>query len=188
MPTPGIGGGRLAAVAAAHKKQQATRKLLNLSERGIQKAPVGPPAVAPAQPPAPASQAAPGAAAAAPPPASNRPARLAKVQGFLDSMQAGAQMPGPENALQPEGTPEPTMLEPALRAASALNEPPETQIMRVLGRPGSPREVALFTMRLQLERELNRPPTINEITQRLLGGGIPSPSFPVAFEIPQQGQ
>lgn len=93
-------------------------------------------------------------------------------------------MPQEQGNVQPVTTQQ-VPVEPLLQAANAMNESADTQFYRLAGRPGSPREVAIFQTRMQLEHELGRPPTVNELKSRIAEPSIQSPSFPIAFELPQ---
>ena len=173
--------GPLSHLAATRARVQKTRQLLGLSERGVQKPQSGPPPVAPANPSPPAT------APQTPvegPATDPRQQLLQRANAHLQSLQVGAQMPPEQNQVQPVTTQQ-VPIEPLLQAANALNESADTQFYRLAGRPGSPREVAMFQTRMQLEHELGRPPTINELKSRISEPSIQSPSLPIAFELPQ---
>jgi hypothetical protein len=184
----GTGGGRLAVIAATKLRVDKTRKLLGLSGQGIQKPLTGPPPQGPAAtntpPPAVVATAGPAPTTPTGPQTTHDPALLGRVRDFL-AQQQGQTAAAPQGAdvISPPAAPSPP-IEQALQAASAQNEPIETQYFRLAGRPGSPQELAVFATRIQLEKELGRPPTAPEIRGRLLGSAIQSPALPVALELP----
>ncbi len=69
-----------------------------------------------------------------------------------------------------------------IKQLGAANRPPETQFFRIAGREASPRELALFNARLMLERQLNRPPTVNEMRTFIARGSAIAPLFSPAVE------
>lgn len=69
-----------------------------------------------------------------------------------------------------------------IKQLGAANRPPETQFFRIAGREPSPRELALFNARLMLERQLNRPPTVNEMRTFIARGSAIAPLFSPAVE------
>ena len=69
-----------------------------------------------------------------------------------------------------------------IKQLGAANRPPETQFFRIAGREPSPRELALFNARLMLERQLKRPPTVNEMRTFIARGSAIAPLFSPAVE------
>ena len=69
-----------------------------------------------------------------------------------------------------------------VKQLGAANRPPETQFFRIAGREPSPRELALFNARLMLERQLKRPPTVNEMRTFIARGSAIAPLFSPAVE------
>lgn len=186
MPPRGSGGSTLDNLSAQRRRLARTRaEIFSSGSVGS----LTPGRAAP-PPPSPTPQAgqpasAPSAEVAAAPVADQATARdqmLTKVQGFLEQQRTGGATPapGPVQAVSAEGNP--AGLQQQLNDLQAARLSPEVQFYRVAGRPGSPREIAAFSTRLQLEQQLGRPPTRGEIATALTSADTFNPTSPVAFE------
>ena len=186
MASPGVSGSVIGNIAAQRKRVQRARQLLGLSDKGIPKPQQGPPPKAPKDPrppqtvpeaPAPEQFQSPEAEQA-------RQEMLKKVQAFLQQVQTGGAAPVQESPIQPVNTEaaaaQPIL--PQLEQFSRPHEPLSLQFARIAGRSPTPRELAVFSARIELERQLGRPPTASELKQYIMRPEAASPSFPVAFE------
>lgn len=158
----GGGGSTLANLARRRQQLQQSRKALGMDvERGAPQAPTRtqpqpvPPPQAPAQPTQPQG-------------GNDRAAMVAQVQQFIQ--QRRGQRRG--EAAQPQRRPVEgisTRAGPDVRLTERIDQlgaakrPVETQFYRLAGREGTPREIAIFRGRLELERQLKRPPTETEL-------------------------
>lgn len=183
-----MGGSTLGNLAARRAALQANRKRLSGSaDRGAPQAPTR------AQP--------------QPPPLSPQQPQTAPTDG---QQPAGGEIPTDEQALEQVGeflqttgaqaqnrnvTPRRTiegvnarpgaegpLIGERIKKLGVANRPPETQFFRIAGREPSPRELALFNARLMLERQLNRPPTVNEMRTFIARGSAIAPLFSPAVE------
>lgn len=184
----GRAGGVLENVTAQARRVRKTRQLLGLSERGVPKAPVGPPATVPADPrppqvvPQPDIQQAAGGVAPS--------SRLEKAQQFLAGLQGGAaanQQPVATSPISPVETSAPGMLSARMASVGMQNAPVDMQFYNMSGRAGSPRELVVLGARMLLERQLGRAPTVQELRQFVSRPTEISPSFPTAFEANPEG-
>lgn len=164
MTVRGGGGGSTLAHNDSRRRQLLrTRKNLGMDvERGAPQAPTRtqpqpvPPPQAPAQPPA-------GQRAG-----NTREAMLQQVSEFLGQRRGQRRGEAPRPQQPPveaiSTRPGPTdRLAPRIDQLGATNRPIETQFYRLAGRQGTPREIAIFRSRLELERQLQRPPTETEL-------------------------
>lgn len=160
MTIRGGGGSTLAGISSRRRQLQAARKNLGMdTERGAPQAPTRtqpqpvPPPQQPAQPPERGG---------------DRNAMLQQIGEFQAQQQARRQGAAPrpqEPPVQRVSTrPGPAdRLGERIANLGASERPIETQFFRLAGREGTPREIALFRSRLELERQLNRPPTEREL-------------------------
>ena len=152
----GGGGSTLSNLTQRSRQLQQTRKDLGMDvERGAPQAPTRtqpqpvPPPQQPAQPRAVGG---------------NRAAMLQRVGEFITQQRARGQQATPRPQERPvervSARPGPTdRLGERIERLGAAERPIETQFFRLAGREGTPREIAIFRARLELERQLNRPPT-----------------------------
>ena len=112
---------------------------------------------------------------------------LEQARELLQNTGAQAQnkQPVPQRTL--EGVdlrpgPDGPMVSERIKQLGAVNRTPETQFFRIAGREPSPRELALFSVRLMLEKQLNRPPTANEMRTFIAKGSAVAPLFSPAVE------
>jgi len=133
-------------------------------------------------------------APAANPAGNSRDAMIQQVGQFLQAQQSQAQGGAPPAQPQQRAEvvstrpgPNDTMVD-RVQALGAANRSPETQFFRLSGREGTPRELAIFSARLEAERQLGRPPTQSELMLTILrsspAGGVTNS----AFELPATGQ
>lgn len=185
MSVRGGGGGAgsiMANLAARRRQLQQSRRAYGLGqgERGVEPTQrPGPPVKTPADPRGP--QRAPGAV-----PDEDRAAALRETEEFLGKMQRGQEPGAPAPKPAPAGPRTApggeTMLDQRLRSIRMDRLAPEMQFYALAGRPGSPREIAIFQARLELERQIGRPPTKYELQQYVARPDKISPAFPVAVE------
>jgi len=175
-------------LARRRQQIQRSRALLGLGERGVQPVqqplpPQKPPADVrgPQQAPAPAATPAPGGAGELTIPDATRARMLQQTEQFLASLQSGGRAMPSESRYQAAQKPT-DLLTARLLEWGAEGLKPEEQFYRVAGRYPSPRELALFSARVELERLLNRPPTRNEMKMHLLRTSGLSPAHPRAVE------
>lgn len=183
-----MGGSTIANLASRRAALQGTRKrLTGGADRGAPQAPTR------AQP--------------QPPPLSPQQPQTAPTDG---QQPAGGEIPTDEQALEQVGeflqttgaqaqnrnvTPRRTvegvnarpgaegpLIGERIKQLGAANRPPETQFFRIAGREPSPRELAIFNSRLMLERQLKRPPTVNEMRTFIARGSAIAPLFSPAVE------
>lgn len=155
----GGGGSTLANLSSRRRQLLQARKGLNLdTERGGPQAPTRtqPQPVPPPQQPAQAQE------------GGDRSAMLRQIGEFVTQQRAQRQGAAPRQPERPvQGVP--TRPGPMDRLGERIEQlgaaarPVETQFFRLAGREGTPREIALFRSRLELERQLNRPPTEREM-------------------------
>lgn len=159
----GGSGSTLANLAKRRAQLQASRQALGLdTERG---APQAPNRTMPNPPPPPQAP-----ADVAPADNPNDPnAMLAKVEAFIgqhgQSSQGAAPVQAPTSPVENIPT-RPTVTDTMadrIDQLGATTRTPETQFYRLSGREGTPREIAIFSARMSLERQLNRPPTESEL-------------------------
>ncbi len=119
-----------------------------------------------------------------------REERLAQTAEFLNNQgsQAQGQVPLPQEpgirdaSVRQNAT---TTLQDRLQQLGAAERSLETQFFRLAGRMGSPNELALLSSRLELERQLKRPPTQGEFQNFVAKPGSLGPLFSPAVERPQ---
>ena len=179
----------------ARRKENLRRQAKALSEGAARGAPQAPTRANPQPPPPPRApaQAAPPARGAPAPAAAEgqqRPSpgdRRARAERFLQEVgsQMQGQVPPPEEgrirdaSIRQDIT---TTLQDRLVQLGASERSLETQFFRLAGRMGSPREVSLLASRLELERQLNRPPTQGEFQNFIAKPGSLGPLFSPAVE------
>ncbi len=187
-----MGGSTLGNLAARRAALQANRKrLTGGADRGAPQAPTRaqpqPPPLSPQQP-----QTAPTDGQ----PAGGQPAdgeiptdeqALEQVGEFLQTTGAQAQNRNVTPRRTVEGVnarpgAEGPLIGERIKQLGVANRPPETQFFRIAGREPSPRELALFNSRLMLERQLKRPPTVNEMRTFIARGSAIAPLFSPAVE------
>ncbi len=159
MTIRGGGGSTLASMASRRRQLQAARKNLGMAtERGAPQAPTRtqPQPVPPPQQPAQPAR------------GGNRAAMLQQIGEFVTQQRSRRQGAAPrpqERPVQRVSTrPSPAdRLGERIDQLGATARPIETQFFRLAGREGTPREIALFRARLELERQLHRPPTEREL-------------------------
>jgi hypothetical protein len=94
---------------------------------------------------------------------------LQQIRDFTTQQQARAQGAAPRQQEERPVQRVSTRPGPADRLGERIDElgaadrPIETQFFRLAGREGTPREISIFRARLELERQLNRPPTEREL-------------------------
>lgn len=186
------GGSSLGAMGrrAANLRKQ-SKLLTSGAERGAPQAPTRanpqppPPPAAPAQERA---QAQAGGQEGAPPEeGGTRAERLAKTEELLKNVgsQMQGQVPPPdEDRIQDASMRQnqTTTLRDRLQQLGASERSLETQFFRLAGRMGSPNELALLSSRLEVERQLNRPPTQTEFRNFIARPGSVGPLFGPAVE------
>lgn len=186
------GGSSLGAMgrrAALLRKQ--SKLLTGGAERGAPQAPTRaipqppPPPRAPAQerPPAQAG----GQEAAPQAEGGTREERLAQTEEFLKNVgsQMQGQVPPPDEARIQDASirqDQTTTLRDRLQQLGASERSLETQFFRLAGRMGSPNELSLLSSRLDVERQLNRPPTQTEFRNFIARPGSVGPLFGPAVE------
>lgn len=156
----GGGGSTLSNLTQRARQLQQTRKALGLDvERGAPQAPTRtqPQPVPPPQQPAQPRRV-----------GGNRAAMLQQVQDFITQQRARGQGAAPRPQERPverlSTRPGPEdRLEERIERLGVARRPIETQFYRLAGREGTPREIAIFRARLELERQLKRPPTEREL-------------------------
>lgn len=176
------GGSTVASNTARSRALMATRKRLNAdTERGGPQAPTRtqpqpvPPPQAPAQQPA----------------GGDRAAMLTQTEEFLSQQGARrrGQMPPSTNQrpIQPvSARPGATdRLTEQVAQLGAEGRATETQFFRLAGREGTPRELSIFRGRLELERQLNRPPTESELKMWMARSSSLGPIINPVVEAPQ---
>ncbi len=155
----GGGGSTLANIDQRRRRLQQTRKNLGMdAERGAPQAPTRtqpqpvPPPQAPAQPQG----------------GNDRAAMTATIEQFIQQRKGQRRGETPQPQQRPvEGVS--TRAGPDVRLTERIDQlgaaqrPVETQFYRLAGREGTPREIAIFRGRLELERQLKRPPTETEL-------------------------
>lgn len=179
------GGSTLGAMAKRRATLEKQRKALTGgAERGAPQAPTR----ANPQPPPP-----PQAPAQEPPSAQgdDRGRRVEEAEGLLDSMRARVQgqVPPPRTAPMREESLRPTpadTLVDRVDKLGATGRSLETQFFRLAGRMGSPLELSLLASRLELERQLRRPPTANELRSFTANPSSLGPLFSPAAEVPRE--
>jgi len=185
MADKGGAGSTLANLAARRRQVQKTREMMGMGERGVQPVQRPIPGSVPADRPGPtAPRAAPGAAPGAETRAVPDEARRQMVEQtreFLGGLQAGGRGVPTEARYQPQ-RPGTEPLIPRLQQYGAEGITPEMQFYRLAGRSPSPRELAIFQARIELERQIGRPPTRNELKQYISRPEGISPAYPRAFE------
>jgi hypothetical protein len=179
----GAGGSTLANMGARRRQLQAARKNLSMdAERGAPQAPTrtqpqpAPPPQQPAQPSR----------------GGNRAAMVQQIQEFVTQQRARGQGAAPrpqERPVQRVSTrPGPAdRLGERVEQLGAAGRPIETQFFRLAGREGTPREISLFRSRLELERQLNRPPTERELRMWMARPASLGTLVQSAIEPPVQG-
>ncbi len=190
-----MGQSTLGSLAQRRKALIAQRNSLQGSgERGAPQAPTREQNIPPPSPQQPESAppaGGPGAAPAdgAPSPEMTDEEAQARVEEFLGEkgrqIQGQTPVPGGERpgieAVDNRPGPE-ARLQDRINNLGAGARSIETQFFRLAGREPSPRELMLFQARLTLERQLGRPPTVNEFktyTRRTESAG---PFFSAAVE------
>ncbi len=189
-----MGGSVLGNLASRRAALQAQRKrLTGGADRGAPQAPTRtqpqPPPPAPPEPGGqPAGQA--GRQPAGQPEGGDVPTDEEVLEQARELLQStGAQAQNQQQA--PRRTLEGVNLRPGaegpmvserIKQLGAVNRPPETQFFRIAGREPSPRELALFSVRLMLEKQLKRPPTANEMRTFIAKGSAIAPLFSPAVE------
>lgn len=190
------GGSRLAAMQknkAALMKQR--KALTGGAERGAPQAPTRANPQPPPPPSAPAQERAPARGEGqegAPAQGSDRAPRKEQAEELLDTMRASVQgqVPPPraapvrEESLRP--TPADTLTD-RVDQLGASGRSLETQFYRLAGRAGSPLELSLLASRLDLERQLKRVPTANEVRAFTANPSSLGPLFSPAVEVPSGG-
>jgi hypothetical protein len=185
--------GNMARRRAALEKQR--KSLTGGAERGAPQAPTRanpqppPPPSAPAQERAPAQGEPQGEAPAQ---GSDRAPRKEQAEGLLDAMRASVQgqVPPPraapirEEPLRP--TPADTLTD-RVDQLGAAGRSLEVQFYRLAGRAGGPLELSLLASRLELERQLKRVPTANEVRSYTANPSSLGPLFSPAVEVPSGG-
>jgi len=111
-----------------------------------------------------------------------RGALLQKVRGMLGTAQTGGRAPMPEQRQYQPTRQQTRPLVPELQRWGAETLGPEMQFYRLTGRPPSPRELAIFQSRIELERQLKRPPTRNELKMYVSNPETINQAHPRAFE------
>jgi len=99
----------------------------------------------------------------------------------MAKMQAGGRPTMPQKQYEPQAPGQAPMV-PRLQEWGAEKLSPEMQFYRIAGRNPSPRELAVFSSRIELERELGRVPTRSELKAYIARGVPMSPAHPRAFE------
>jgi len=178
------GGSTLGALAARREALMKQRKALTGgAERGAPQAPTRANPNPPPPPQAPA-QTAPAAAG------DDRAARAQQAAEFLDAARASTQgqvappraAPIRDESLRPTKT---DTLGDRIDQLGASDRSLETQFFRLAGRSGSPMEISLLASRLELERQLRRPPTANELRAFIANPSSIGPLFSPAVEGPR---
>lgn len=183
MPVSQAGGGILEQAVTRRARLNKTRRaLLGLGERGVPQPQQGPPGVVPADKRPPMRVPQPEEPLLEGPPEDVRARMLSSVQDFLATQQTGGAPLPREQAVSAAPPSDDVLYTREIRRVRAEREPVATQFSRLAGRPGSPRELAMFQVRLMLEQQLGRPPTEQEILTYISRPEMISPSFPVAFE------
>ncbi len=187
-----MGGSTIANLANKRRALISSRKQLSGSaDRGAPQAPTRaqpqPPPLSPQQP-----ESAPPAGQAAGQPAGgdeipNDEQALEQVGEFLQNTSAQTQGRNVAPRRTVEGVnarpgAEGPLIGERIKQLGVANRPPETQFFRIAGREPSPRELALFNSRLMLERQLKRPPTVNEMRTFIARGSAIAPLFSPAVE------
>ena len=171
------------------------------ADRGAPQAPTRanpnppPPPQAPAQA-APATERRPAQAAPQEGAAGGREGMRAQAETFLrevGSQMQGQVAPPKEPAIRDESVrqDQTTTLRERVGQLGATDRSLESQFYRLAGRMGSPRELSMLASRLELERQLKRPPTQTEfknfIAQPSSLGPLFSPAVERAPSATQQG-
>lgn len=180
MPKEGGAGSTLSNLAARRRMIQKTREsLFGQGERGVEPVQRPIPGSVPAQP----KEGRRGAPAAGEAGVSDeaRQQMIQETMTTMAQMQAGGRPAPAQQRYQPQ-RPEQTMLTERLPFYGAENVAAETQFYRLAGRPPSPRELAIFQSRIELERQLGRVPTLPELKMYISRGAPAGPSYPRAFE------
>jgi hypothetical protein len=179
MPRSGGAGSYLSNLTQARQRVQQTRRLLGMGERGVQT--TNPP-LPPQQPPANKGQPQ-QAPQPTPVPNDRMSALYQQTTEMLRQAKMGQQGATPVAEEPPYRKPDYTQrpVEEALAGVMSTTVRPEIQFFRLAGRPASPRELAIFNLRIDLERRLGRPPTLTEMKMEI-GNPPTSPMRPTAFE------
>ena len=119
----------------------------------------------------------------------DRATRVEQAEGLLDSMQARTQgqVPKPRTAPIRDVSVRPTQVDTLgdrIDRLGATDRSLETQFRRLAGRAGSPLELSMLASRLELERQLRRPPTSSEMTTFISTPASLGPLFSPAVEGP----
>lgn len=173
----GGGGSTLSSMTSRRRQLQQTRKDLSMDvERGGPQAPTRtqPQPVPPPQAPAQPSD-------------GGRDGMLKKSADFIEGQRAQRQGAVPRTqqpavqrvSVRPGPT---TRLTERIDQLGAAERPLETQFFRLAGREGTPRELSIFRGRLELERQLNRPPTEKELMGWMMRPGSLGPLVNPAVE------
>lgn len=179
------GGSTLGAMAKRREALMKQRKALTGgAERGAPQAPTRaipqppPPPQAPAQE-QPSAQ------------GDDRMARRTEAEGLLDATRAQVQgqVPPPRTAPIRTEAMRPTRTDTLADRVDQLGATGRSlalQFSRLAGREGSPLELSLLASRLELERQLKRPPTANELRSFTANPSSLGPLFSPAAEVAQE--
>ena len=185
----------LASLARRRAALEAAAQRLGLSgsplATGRQRGYVPPPPKSPGVPPEEARRAA--RAEEAPPappetPPEMRAEMLETVRQFLNQASGKGnpvpvQSPPVAPPVQPANAPA-TMTEALAREGISQELPLKEQFFRLAGRMPTETEMMVFASRIELERQLGRPPTARELQMYITKPPLQSPAFPLAFELP----